>query len=346
MENGHNTAVLDEFEDEGLIPDFFPDSTETDDQDNADDHEPVAFDNDEFDGDDGGEEMSDEPSAETATVGELELTHMPESVQLETATADLPERMILDAYYADYTDPAVQTLVRQQQLAETVPEVIIGKDDRVRVRQTNRYPWAAICSLRITARNGSVWTGTGWLIGKRTVVTAGHCVYIHSAGGWAREIEVIPGRNGTARPFGSVKATSFRSVVGWTKKRRSSHDYGAIILPKDVGSKTGYFGYAAYSDNTLKSMMVNLSGYPGDKRGRLEGTQWWHARRITRVSSRNVYYNIDTMGGQSGAPVWQLKKGKRYGVAIHATGSKTGNGATRITKPVFKNLKRWKSQGQ
>ena len=256
------------------------------------------------------------------------------------------DESLLDAYHAEFSDEATQALMRTQgaTLIESTAEVVIGKDDRIRVQATRKYPWRAICSLRITARDGSHWIGTGWLVGPRTVITAGHVVFMRKHGGWAKKIEVIPGRNGSSKPYGSCIATSFRSVKGWTKKGKRSHDYGAILLPKSCpfGKRVGYFGYANYSFSSLLGRVVNLSGYPGDKPS---GTQWWHARRIKFVTGRRLLYNIDTYGGQSGSPVWRYVNGHRYAVGIHTSGSLSGNGATRISKPVFKNIKKWKQQG-
>jgi V8-like Glu-specific endopeptidase len=236
-------------------------------------------------------------------------------------------------------------VVRQQPgLSQTTAEVVIGKDDRLRIHKTTAYPWRTICSLLITAKDGSGWRGTGWLVGPGTVMTAGHCVYMHGHGGWVRRIEVVPGRNGSKRPYGSCAATSFCSVKGWTNKKKRSHDYGAIILPSNCryGNQLGWFGYANLGASSLSGLTVNLSGYPGDKPA---GTQWWHARRIKWVTARTIVYNIDTAGGQSGSPVWRLKNGQRHAVGIHTNGSTSGNSATRITKPVFDNIKAWKQKG-
>ncbi|WP_440948148.1 trypsin-like serine peptidase [Methanosarcina sp. T3] len=253
------------------------------------------------------------------------------------------ETYLLDAWYAEFADPATVAMVRQQpNLSRTTAEVVIGQDDRVQITNTTAFPWRAVCSLKITAKDGSRWIGTGWLVGPRTVITAGHVVYMHSRGGWARSIEVIPGRNGSVRPYESCTSSYFHSVKGWTKKKKRSHDYGAIILPSSCqyGTRLGYFGYANLNRSSLKGLKVNLSGYPGDKPS---GTQWWHARRIKWVTVRTIVYNIDTAGGQSGSPVWWLTNGKRYAVGIHTNGSPSGNSATRITKPVFDNIKQWKN---
>ncbi|MCI5210198.1 MAG: hypothetical protein D3910_15700, partial [Candidatus Electrothrix sp. ATG2] len=253
-------------------------------------------------------------------------------LELGREEAQGDEENLLDAWYAEFAEPTTIALARQQpNLTQQTAEVVIGKDDRIQITNTKAYPWRTICSLIITARDGSRWIGTGWLVGPRTVITAGHVVYMHKRGGWARSIDVIPGRNGSDRPYGTCPSSNFHSVKGWTKNKKRSHDYGAIILPKSCpyGNQLGYFGYANLGYFSLLGLKVNLSGYPGDKPS---GTQWWHARRIKWVTPRTLVYNIDTAGGQSGSPVWRLKGGKRHVVGIHTNGSVLGNSRSGITK--------------
>lgn len=231
----------------------------------------------------------------------------------------------------------------EQQL-ETL-EVVIGRDDRVRVTNTKASPWKRICHLKIQTATGKSYLGTGFFIGPRTIVTAGHCVYIHSQGGWAQQITVTPGRNSTEAPFKSYTATSFRSVKGWVTGKSRNYDYGVIILPKDaaIPSEIGTFGFASYPDQSLLNKKLNTAGYPGDKPA---GTMWFHGRKAKAVTARTITYDIDTAGGQSGSAVWvKLSNGKKIVVGIHTNGSLSGNSATRITKPVFENLKRWRAEG-
>lgn len=240
----------------------------------------------------------------------------------------------VDALYGSYSDL----------LNRPLTEVVIGVDNRVRIQNTAVYPWRAICALRITAANGARFIGTGWLVSPRTVITAGHCVFLHDNGGWARSIEVIPGLNEASRPFGSHIGTALRSVTGWTQSKNRDFDYGAIILPPNSrpGAQTGTFGLAVRDDALLRNAALNLSGYPGDKGG---SQQWFHAQRTKSLSSRVITYEIDTAGGQSGSPVWVLQNGQRFAVGVHTNGANAGNSATRIVAPVFNNMVNWKNQG-
>ena len=216
-------------------------------------------------------------------------------------------------------------------------EIVFGRDDRVRIKNTTALPWRMICVLIITWPNGKRSRCTGFFIGPHTVVTAGHCVYSHANRGWAKKILVIPGmKDRNTRPYGAQAGRSFRSVKGWIKKKRKADDYGCIILPNNkLGNKVGHFGFAALSTRSLKRLLVNNAGYPSDK----PFGMWYNAGRITRVLARQIFYKLDTYRGQSGGPVWRRRSGKLHVVGIHNYG---GNKATRITKTVYNNMMKWK----
>ncbi|RDV10651.1 endopeptidase [Arthrobacter sp. RT-1] len=225
-------------------------------------------------------------------------------------------------------------------LAETVH----GPDDRVQITTTSVYPWRVHASLLITAADNSMWIGTGWFNGPHTLITAGHVVYIKNSGvpgrdGWVKSITVMPGRNGSTLPYGTVISRSFRSVSGWINNGDENYDYGAILLNSELGNTVGWFGFGVYSDSDLQSSTANISGYPGDKPS---GTQWYASRRIASVNSRKVFYDVDTAGGQSGSAVYRIINGQRYAVAIHAYGGAITNSGTRIVSPVYNNLLNWK----
>jgi glutamyl endopeptidase len=225
---------------------------------------------------------------------------------------------------------------------DALPETVHGADGRFRITATGAYPWRAHASLRITAADDSLWIGTGWFVGPRILVTAGHVVYIKNSGvlgrdGWVKRITVMPGRNGSTQPYGSTNSSRFWTVVGWSSNGDQEYDYGAIVLSESLGNRTGWFGFGNWSN--LNGVGGNISGYPGDKPA---GTQWYEGRTIDSATARKVYYDIDTAGGQSGSAVYRFHNGGRYGIAIHAYGGATVNSGTRINGAVFSNIKSWK----
>lgn len=226
-------------------------------------------------------------------------------------------------------------------MVEKQLEVVIGDDDREQVLNVMDSPWRKIAALRIRAANGRLYVGTGWFISPTVLATAGHCVYMHEAGGWPASIEVIPALNGDSRPYGQSISTKFESNNGWINDRNSDYDYGVIILDAPVSPEIGWFAFAAAPDDYLNNNIANISGYPADKDRATR--QYYHARKITRSSSRRLYYEIDTYGGDSGAAVWMnLGENNRVAVGIHTNGGSTSNFGTRITDEVFKNLQNWK----
>ena len=55
---------------------------------------------------------------------------------------------------------------------------------------------------------------------------------------------------------GSVTSTNFRSVTGWTNSASGdeNYDYGAIIIPTNLGNTVGWFGFGVYSDADIVAL--------------------------------------------------------------------------------------------
>ncbi|WP_216592666.1 trypsin-like serine peptidase [Verrucosispora sioxanthis] len=211
----------------------------------------------------------------------------------------------------------------------------------------------------VRTTNGTTWGCTGWLYGPSIIATAGHCV--HPGGGqnggggnnfYPRgDFQIIPGRNGTSTPYGTCTATQLLSVNGWTQNGDETYDYGAIRLSCAAGNSTGWFGMW-WQSASLTGTATTVSGYPCDK---TFGQQWRHAgQTVTATHTRQVFYQNDTFGCQSGSPVYQTRAaGSSWCVgqcvmAIHAYGlhgsspHSTNNHGTRITESVFNNLITWR----
>lgn len=225
---------------------------------------------------------------------------------------------------------------------------VIGKDDRVAVKNTKLFPFRCICLLEIVTEDGAKGVGTGWLVSPRTVITAGHCVYVHDHGGKVAQITVIPASNGFAQkaPFGKCVSTEFAWAHEWKREKASNQDFGAIFLPEgcSFGEKLGYFGFSDLKDEDLERKSVSISGYPVDK-NKVVKRQWYHENLITEVEYFTLRHQVDTFKGHSGAPLWRVEDGKRFVIGIHTAGSNYANQAIRLNDRIFQQIRDWKQAG-
>lgn len=229
------------------------------------------------------------------------------------------------------------------------PSAVIGQDNRTRVTPTTSYPWRAIARLVMTFPNNKTYVGTGFFIGPHTVITAAHCVYSHDDGGWATSVEVIPGMDGTLRPYGSAYAVLLAVPTYWISTGGNKNwDIGAVRLADDtLGNQVGWFGFAAYGYTDLIGELANLSGYPADKSP--TGSQWYSYCSIittghwTNGDETILYHNLDTYGGQSGSPIWFVRDSNRYVIGVHTSSwGSAYNAALRIRPHIFSLMVYWK----
>jgi len=248
-----------------------------------------------------------------------------------------PTEYLQDAWHASFNAPLTQ-IVSAPEMKRIIAESVILEDNRIWIQNTSAIPYRWLCRLEITAADGTRWLGTGWLASPNLVITAGHCVYLHSHGGWVNDILIQPANAEPGMP------TIFRSNIsasssGWVYSMKPECDYGSIFLPKQTEG-LGYFGFGALPETTLSQSVANIAGYPMDKP---TGTMWGHAKHLMAVLPETLRYENDTYGGMSGAPliVWN---GEDYiVVGIHNYGDYIGNLATRITTKVFHNIVRWRN---
>jgi glutamyl endopeptidase len=227
---------------------------------------------------------------------------------------------------------------------EALESEVIGPDTRSLVRNTADAPFRYICNLEYDLPGvGRRSMCSGFLIGPRTVLTAGHCL----ANFDMTRMRVIPGRNGTLEPLPATRVNG-RAILAPGYRKVSSADYGIIHLADPIGSKIGYWalkcqpnpgdlvGTSVFASGALPlpagKLQVNLSGYPADmpsdaksfcrdprqplarchqsllidkRRSALCGTFQYRAyNRSVRLAGGIFHYLDDTCPGHSGSPVW------------------------------------------
>jgi glutamyl endopeptidase len=219
------------------------------------------------------------------------------------------------------------------------PETIILNDDRVRITPTTSYPARANGLIN---RNGSLHC-TGWLVSRDTILTAGHCVHTGgSSGSWYSGLTFLAGSDGGTAPYGTCSPRSTWALNGWLNRGDPQYDAAVIKLDCTVGTTVGWYGMW-WQSASLDGELTVVQGYPGDK----PSEQWQAVDYVRASETQRVYYQNDTLGGESGSAVWQSRDWWRpactgvCAMAIHTYGTggsapgATNNSGTRITQAKY-----------
>jgi V8-like Glu-specific endopeptidase len=238
--------------------------------------------------------------------------HPTQAARAEATEGPLPENYIPPtAKYVLVEEPD-----KRFRLVETGPEAkitplraaagIAAADNRVRITNTSVWPNAVHGHCIMTYPDNKVYIGSGTMVNKHHVITAGHVVFSKANGGWAKSIQFNAAQNDATLPFGSAFATRLFSFTGWTDSQNRDYDTGMLILNQDLGNRTGWMGLITTADGNLSNHTITVSGYPGDKGGQ----QLWAATApIVSVASHQIGYNAYTIGGDSGAGVYGIWQG-------------------------------------
>jgi len=213
------------------------------------------------------------------------------------------------------------------------------------VKHPENYPFRVNCKIYITFPNGLRYQGSAVLIDDNFALTAGHCVYSHSDGGWATAVEVIPGYDNGWRPYGTAWATVLYSWTGWTQNGDFDHDMGLVKLDSSIGYQTGWYGYGYTTNNNyyFNALFYN-PGFPAENPYSGQFMYFWYGD-FDLVLTYILYFNSLAYGGQSGSGVASFYLGDPYVSAVLSHTLIWMTGDTRMTPAKFDQIKNWISSG-
>ncbi|KAF3313730.1 hypothetical protein TWF173_005800 [Orbilia oligospora] len=215
-----------------------------------------------------------------------------------------------------------------------------GLDLNLAAAQTGNWKrWTV--KLEFT-QQGSRRTGTAFYINLaqksgRILLTAGHNLI-------SEDGEIVQDMKISETGEVITPANIFISEVYRNKPCSDSKvdDYGMILLP---GRPQGGFGFslkvAEASSSDMRQIGVNIIGYH-----QIINEPDFYSGRIDQVAPKCLKYNIQSVPGNSGGPVWIGSEGREIAIGIHNYGGdkkkkKSPAQGTRIHLGVLEDICRW-----
>ncbi|KAF3212739.1 hypothetical protein TWF679_005628 [Orbilia oligospora] len=215
-----------------------------------------------------------------------------------------------------------------------------GLDLNLAAAQTGNWKsWTV--KLEFT-QQGSRRTGTAFYINLaqksgRILLTAGHNLI-------SEDGEIVQDMKISETGEVITPANIFISEVYRNKPCSDSKidDYGMILLP---GRPQGGFGFslkvAEASSSDMRQIGVNIIGYH-----QIINEPDFYSGRIDQVAPKYLKYNIQSVPGNSGGPVWIGSEGREIAIGIHNYGGdkkkkKSPAQGTRIHLGVLEDICRW-----
>lgn len=130
-----------------------------------------------------------------------------------------------------------------------------GDDTRTRRFDNTAFPNRAMGQLGGGQKSGC----SGTLVGRRHVLTAAHCLYDRERETWISiaGTRFRPGREGTCddescQPYGAHDAVWYFTPEAYRTGDNYTYDYAVMVLGTAPGDETGWMGYVAISEDSLR----------------------------------------------------------------------------------------------
>ena len=210
---------------------------------------------------------------------------------------------------------------------DSLERIILPPDDRKVVKKPKQYPYSAIAYMEAKGECGCEWCCTGFMVTEKTLLTAAHCMMCKEHEKWAKKVTFYFG-------YKSRKNYLYRYKSKWTAwvgsfPSRNEDDWAIVKLNKKVGKKTGWFGIRSCSDDDLMGKSFCIAGFGGEDKLRYA----WGT--VTGVWEKQLGYNIDTLPGSSGSPIFDSND---YAIGINTSHTDSANFGQRLRSEIFQKM--------
>lgn len=246
-------------------------------------------------------------------------------------------------------DPALA--IKRRRMTGKGYESVIGGDDRRIVPDVTILPWRPLVCLQLHFGAGS-GIGSGILIAPDVILTAAHNLYMLETRSFPEAIVATVGtKNGSATAESRVTRVEvcpgYTNLSGPADPSRYRLDYGIARLADDTlhkwaGSAVNVAAQAPLSDADMAAATLTIAGYP-DEGGAIVLKACSGKPRPDRIGPVNFSYEMDSMPGQSGGPVfrWHPDTRQIFYAGVHVAGDADANTARRYDASMRKQLQEW-----
>ncbi|MEO0981570.1 MAG: trypsin-like peptidase domain-containing protein [Pseudomonadota bacterium] len=230
-------------------------------------------------------------------------------------------------------------------------ESIIGEDERRTIADVEKFPWRPLCLLRLQYSDGQSAIGTGLLIRPNLILTAAHNLFALDLKTFATAITAEVGVK-EGRAEAEARVNRVEVCPGYTKVRAGDAraytlDFGVArvdttALHDWAGQTIDVLAHTPFRDGDLKRSRLNVAGYPDELGGvRLKSADG--PVRAGSVKGPTFSYEMDTLAGQSGGPVFRYHAEKEQVLyaGVHVAGGETANMARRFDGPMQRQVRAW-----
>ncbi|KAI5461831.1 trypsin-like cysteine/serine peptidase domain-containing protein [Mariannaea sp. PMI_226] len=183
-------------------------------------------------------------------------------------------------------------------------------------------PWRTIGKVFVGKDlnfNAPIWTGSGVLVGRNLLLTAGHVAPWGLNGWWMR---FVPAFKNGAEPFGSSYVEAYR---GYHQEGEvNGKDYVICKLYTPLGNTVGWMGSQSFgSDSSYYSGAWISVGYPSEP-GTNPGANYMIVEQPVKIvdvddegnDGKELESNLYSLGGWSGGPLWANVGGQNRVIGV------------------------------
>jgi len=211
------------------------------------------------------------------------------------------------------------------------------------VIDAREYPHRCVCHLEIRNSDSGtsrIKSGTGWFVGRNTVITAAHNIIDHDERFHASSVYVSAGRSPRQGSVWSGPATWYQVHPHWAISPSPEVDLAAVWVAQQ-SDLVGNLRLIEPGQSLSRGQEIHIAGYPDTLPFGAQGRASGHLRG---VGQGRIDHQLPTSNGVSGGPIWIVDSTgmpRVAGIHTHAS-SPHETEAVLVTDAISQQIKKWR----